>query len=224
MASSIRFVIIGGGLAGAKAVEALRDSGFDGQITLFAEEEHLPYERPPLSKEYLAGKKALTDFTVQNSDWYHDHDVDLRLGARVSAFDPAEHAVALPDGTTVRYEKLLLATGSASRRPPIPGADAEAVHYLRTYDDAVALNSLLSGRVFAGGGGSRVDRPGGGRRCPPAWRRRDRRRDGQTTAGGRARRSGGRSVRQTTSRSRGGLAAAMRRSRRSRRPTAEPPD
>ncbi|MGZ4515838.1 MAG: NAD(P)/FAD-dependent oxidoreductase [Mycobacterium sp.] len=144
MASSIRFVIIGGGLAGAKAVEALRDSGFDGQITLFAEEEHLPYERPPLSKEYLAGKKALTDFTVQNSDWYHDHDVDLRLGARVSAFNPAEHAVALPDGTTVRYEKLLLATGSASRRPPIPGADAEAVHYLRTYDDAVALNSLLT--------------------------------------------------------------------------------
>ncbi len=144
MASSIRFVIIGGGLAGAKAVEALRDSGFDGQITLFAEEEHLPYERPPLSKEYLAGKKALTDFTVQNSDWYHDHDVDLRLGARVSAFNPAEHAVALPDGTIVRYEKLLLATGSASRRPPIPGADAEAVHYLRTYDDAVALNSLLT--------------------------------------------------------------------------------
>ena len=74
MASSIRFVIIGGGLAGAKAVEALRDSGFDGQIILFAEEQHLPYERPPLSKEYLAGKKSLTDFTVQNSDWYHDHE------------------------------------------------------------------------------------------------------------------------------------------------------
>ncbi|KKC06017.1 NAD(P)/FAD-dependent oxidoreductase [Mycobacterium nebraskense] len=144
MARSIRFVIIGGGLAGAKAVEALRDGGFDGQITLFAEEEHLPYERPPLSKEYLAGKKALSDFTVQNSDWYHDHDVDLRLGARVSALNPGEHAVALPDGTTVRYEKLLLATGSASRRPPIPGAGADAVHYLRTYDDAVALNSVLT--------------------------------------------------------------------------------
>lgn len=144
MASSITFVIIGGGLAGAKAVEALRDSGFDGKITLFAEEEHLPYERPPLSKEYLAGKKKLNDFTVQNADWYHDRDVDLRLGVRVSAFDPAEHAVALPDGTTMRYEKLLLATGSASRRLAVAGADADAVHYLRTYDDAVALNSLLT--------------------------------------------------------------------------------
>ncbi|OBB84337.1 NAD(P)/FAD-dependent oxidoreductase [Mycobacterium sp. 852002-30065_SCH5024008] len=144
MASSITFVIIGGGLAGAKAVEALRDRGFDGQLSLFAEEKHLPYERPPLSKEYLAGKKSLTDFTVQNSDWYRDHDVDLRLGSRVSAVNPAEHSVALPDGTTMRYDKLLLAMGSASRRPPIPGSDADAVHYLRTYDDAVSLDSILT--------------------------------------------------------------------------------
>lgn len=144
MAGSTRFVIIGGGLAGAKAVEALRGNGFDGQVTLFADEEHLPYERPPLSKEYLTGKKTLTDFTVQSSDWYRDHDADLRLGARVLAVDPSDHAVALPDGTSVRYDKLLLATGSASRRPPIPGADADGVHYLRTYDDAVALNSVLT--------------------------------------------------------------------------------
>ena len=144
MASSTIFVIIGGGLAGAKAVEALRDNGFDGQIVLFAEEQHLPYERPPLSKEYLAGKKSLTDFTVQNSDWYGDHNVDLRLGSRVSSVDPAEHTVAAPDGTAVHYEKLLLATGSAARRPPIPGAGADAVHYLRTYDDAMALNSVLT--------------------------------------------------------------------------------
>ena len=143
MASSTTFVIVGGGLAGAKAVEALRDSDFDGQIILFAEEEHLPYERPPLSKEYLAGKKTLSDFTVQNSDWYREHDVDLRLAARVSALDPAAHTVGLPDGTTVHYDKLLLATGSASKRPPIPGSDAAGVHYLRTYDDAEALNSVL---------------------------------------------------------------------------------
>jgi 3-phenylpropionate/trans-cinnamate dioxygenase ferredoxin reductase component len=144
MASSTTFVIVGGGLAGAKAVEALRDSGFDGQIILFAEEEHLPYERPPLSKEYLAGKKTLSDFTVQNSDWYRNHHVDLRLAARVSALDPAAHTVGLPDGTTVHYDKLLLATGSASRRPPIPGSDAVGVHYLRTYEDASALNSVLA--------------------------------------------------------------------------------
>ncbi|OCB36936.1 pyridine nucleotide-disulfide oxidoreductase [Mycobacterium malmoense] len=144
MASSITFVIIGGGLAGAKAVEALRDSDFDGRIALFAEEERLPYERPPLSKEYLAGKKSLTDFTVHDSDWYDDHNVDLRLGSRVSAVNAGEHTVALPDGTTVRYDKLLLATGSSSRRPPIPGSDADAVHYLRTYEDAVALNCVLA--------------------------------------------------------------------------------
>jgi 3-phenylpropionate/trans-cinnamate dioxygenase ferredoxin reductase subunit len=144
MANSTTFVIIGGGLAGAKAAEALRDNDFDGHVILFAEEQHLPYERPPLSKEYLAGKKSLSDFTVHNSDWYRDHDVDLRLGSRVTSLDPAAHTVGLPDGTTVAYDKLLLATGSASRRPPIPGSDADGVHYLRTYDDAAALNSVLT--------------------------------------------------------------------------------
>ncbi|HWS91956.1 MAG TPA: FAD-dependent oxidoreductase [Mycobacterium sp.] len=150
MASSTTFVIVGGGLAGAKAVEALRDNNFDGHIILFAEEPYLPYERPPLSKEYLAGKKSLADFTVDNSDWYRDRHVDLRLNSRVASLDSAAHAVGLPDGTTVAYDKLLLATGSASRRPPIPGSDADGVHYLRTYDDAVALNSvLIEGRSLA---------------------------------------------------------------------------
>jgi 3-phenylpropionate/trans-cinnamate dioxygenase ferredoxin reductase subunit len=144
MAGSNTFVIVGGGLAGAKAVEALRDNDFDGDITLFAAEEHLPYERPPLSKEYLAGKKSLSDFTVQNSDWYRDHNVDLRFASRVSSLDPAAHTVGLPDGTIAPYDKLLLATGSASRRPPIPGSDADGVRYLRTYDDAEALNSVLT--------------------------------------------------------------------------------
>ena len=144
MANSTTFVIIGGGLAGAKAAEALRNNDFDGNVILFAEERHLPYERPPLSKEYLAGKKSLSDFTVQNSDWYRDHNVELRLGSRVTSLDPAAHTVGLPDGTAVTYDKLLLATGSASRRPPIPGSDADGVHYLRTYDDAAALNSVLT--------------------------------------------------------------------------------
>ncbi len=144
MAESTTFVIVGGGLAGAKAVEALRDKGFDGTIILFADEAHLPYERPPLSKEFLAGKKSLDDFTVQNSDWYRDNGVDLRLGTRVSSVDAAGHTVGLPDGTTVSYDKLLLATGSAARHPPIPGSDADGIRYLRTYDDAAALNSVLT--------------------------------------------------------------------------------
>lgn len=143
MATSTTFVIVGGGLAGAKAVEALRDSDFDGQIILFAEESRLPYERPPLSKEYLAGKKTLADFTVHNSDWYVDRHVDLRLGSPISRVDPGGHTVALGDGTTVHYDKLLLATGSASRRPPIPGAQADGVYYLRSYEDAELLDAVL---------------------------------------------------------------------------------
>ncbi|WAC94023.1 NAD(P)/FAD-dependent oxidoreductase [Mycobacterium sp. Aquia_213] len=144
MAGSTTFVIVGGGLAGAKAVEALRDNGFDGHIILFADEAWLPYERPPLSKEYLAGKKSLTDFTVHNSDWYFDQKVDLRLGTPVSSLDTAAHSVGLRDGSIAHYDKLLLATGSASRRPPIPGSDADGVHYLRSYDDAERLNSVLT--------------------------------------------------------------------------------
>jgi 3-phenylpropionate/trans-cinnamate dioxygenase ferredoxin reductase subunit len=144
MASSTTFVIAGGGLAGAKAAEALRDKGFGGHVVLVAEEGHLPYERPPLSKEFLAGKKTLTDFTVHDSAWYTDHDIDLRLGARVVALDAAAHSVGLGDDTTVAYDKLLLATGSRSRRLPIPGSDAAGVHYLRTFEDASALNSVLA--------------------------------------------------------------------------------
>jgi 3-phenylpropionate/trans-cinnamate dioxygenase ferredoxin reductase subunit len=143
MAGSSTFVIVGGGLAGAKAAEALRDKGFDSHIVLFCEEQHLPYERPPLSKEFLAGKKSLSDFTVHDDSWYRDRDVDLRLGTRVSSLDPDAHSVELSDGTTVGYDKLLLAAGSRSRRLPIPGSDAGGVRYLRTFDDASALNSVL---------------------------------------------------------------------------------
>ena len=144
MTTSSTFAIVGGGLAGAKAAEALRDKDFDGHVVLFAAEEHLPYERPPLSKEFLLGKKQLADFTAATSAWYRDHHIELQLGTEVSAIDPAAHTVSLPDGTTVSYDKLLLATGSTPRRPPIPGADADGVHYLRTIDDAQALNALLA--------------------------------------------------------------------------------
>jgi 3-phenylpropionate/trans-cinnamate dioxygenase ferredoxin reductase subunit len=143
MTSSSTFIIVGGGLAGAKAAEALRDNDFEGTVVVFGAEDHLPYERPPLSKEYLAGKKALADFTVDPADWYREHDVDLRLGTTVTTIDRGSHTVGFADGVE-HYDKLLLATGSSSRRPPIPGADAEGVHYLRTVDDAAALLSTLT--------------------------------------------------------------------------------
>ena len=144
MTSSSTIAIVGGGLAGAKAAEALRDKDFDGHVVLFAAEEHLPYERPPLSKDFLLGKKQLEDFTAAPSAWYRDHHVELQLGTEVTAIDPGAHTVSLPDGATVSYDKLLLATGSTPRRPPIPGADAAGVYYLRTVDDAQTLNSLLT--------------------------------------------------------------------------------
>lgn len=137
------FVIIGGGLAGAKAAEALRDNDFDGSIILFGTESALPYERPPLSKDYLLGKATPSDFTVQDADWYREHDVELRLGTEVSTIDTAAHAVAFDQGRHEHYDKLLLATGSRPRRLDIPGVDADGVHLLRTIADADALLSAL---------------------------------------------------------------------------------
>ncbi|MGE2692724.1 NAD(P)/FAD-dependent oxidoreductase [Mycolicibacterium pulveris] len=147
MTTSSTIVIVGGGLAAAKAAEALRDKDFDGHIVLFTAEEQLPYERPPLSKDYLAGKKTLSDFTVASAAWYRDHHVEVQLGTEVTGIDPGAHTVSLPDGDPVRYDKLLLATGSRPRKPPIPGADSSGVHYLRTIDDAEALKSTLKDGV-----------------------------------------------------------------------------
>ena len=144
MSTNRRFVIVGGGLAGAKIAEALRDRDFDGEITVLSEEDHLPYERPPLSKEFFAGKKTLPEFTVHDGEWFRDHRVDLRPGTTATAIDTAAHTVSLPDGSTISYDKLALATGSRSRRLDIPGSDAEGVHYVRTVDQAAALLRTLS--------------------------------------------------------------------------------
>jgi 3-phenylpropionate/trans-cinnamate dioxygenase ferredoxin reductase component len=136
-------VIIGGGLGGAKAAEALREKGFDGKVLLLADEEYLPYERPPLSKDYLAGKKSLSDFTVHDSEWYRENKIDLRTDTEAVAIDPTARTVTLSDDTTVGYDKLLLATGSRPRWLSIPGADSTGVHYLRKFDDASNLNTAL---------------------------------------------------------------------------------
>jgi NADPH-dependent 2,4-dienoyl-CoA reductase/sulfur reductase-like enzyme len=143
MAGEKTFVIVGAGLAGAKVAEELRARDFPGHVVLIGTEEHLPYERPPLSKEYFAGDKRLLDFTVQRGDWYRDHRVDLRLGTTVTAIDPVAHTVTLPDGSTVHYDKLALATGSRSRRLPLPGVDASGVHVLRTVSEADDLLAAI---------------------------------------------------------------------------------
>ena len=143
MADSRTFVIVGGGLGGAKAAEALREKGFDGKVVLIAAEEHLPYERPPLSKDFLAGKKSLGDFTVHDSDWYRQNKIELRTSTEALSIDPTEHTVTLSDDTSLHYDKLLLATGARSRWLEIPGAESTGVHYLRTFDDASNLDTTL---------------------------------------------------------------------------------
>ncbi len=140
------FVIVGAGLAGAKAAEILRDKGFDGKIILFGSEDHLPYERPPLSKDYMAGDKSLADFTMHPAEWYREHDIDLRLGTGVQIIDTGGHSVGFDDGHHEHYDKLLLATGSRARHLDVPGADADGVHVLRTVDHAAALLSALTER------------------------------------------------------------------------------
>lgn len=146
MSSNQHFVVIGGGLGGAKLAEALRANDFDGHVTLVAAEEELPYERPPLSKQHLAGTQQLPDFTVDQAAWYRDHNIDLRLGTTATAFDPAARTVTLPDGSTLSYDKLALATGSRPRTLPIPGADAPNVYTLRTIGDSDVLAEVLRSR------------------------------------------------------------------------------
>jgi 3-phenylpropionate/trans-cinnamate dioxygenase ferredoxin reductase subunit len=144
------YVIVGGGLAGAKAAEALRAQGYQGQVVLVGTETYLPYERPPLSKDYLAGKAELDGFTVHPASWYEQNRIDLRLGVSATAIDRTAHRVDLSDGTSVDYTKLLLATGSTPRTLPIAGA--ERAHYLRTVDDSKRLRAAGTRWVVIGAG------------------------------------------------------------------------
>jgi 3-phenylpropionate/trans-cinnamate dioxygenase ferredoxin reductase component len=138
------FVIVGGGLAGAKAAQTLRDEGFDGRVVLLGEEDVVPYERPPLSKDYLRGDAGRDAIWAQEEGWYDAHDVELRTGAHVAEVVPSSSEVVLDGGERIGYDQLLLATGSAAKRIPIPGAELEGVHVLRTVADSDALREALA--------------------------------------------------------------------------------
>jgi 3-phenylpropionate/trans-cinnamate dioxygenase ferredoxin reductase subunit len=136
------FVIVGAALAGAKAAEALRDEGFTGRVLLVGEETERPYERPPLSKGYLQGQQPREKAYVHEPGWYDERGVELMLGRRVTELDPALHTVVL-GSEPLRYDKLLLATGSRVRTLDVPGNDAEGIHYLRTAEQSDRLLAAL---------------------------------------------------------------------------------
>ncbi|MHB9861890.1 NAD(P)/FAD-dependent oxidoreductase [Streptomyces sp. YIM S03343] len=138
------FVIVGGGLAGAKAAETLRAEGFSGRVILICDERDHPYERPPLSKGYLLGKEARDSVYVHELAWYARNDIELHLGQTVAAVDRSARTVRFGDGTIVRYDKLLIATGSEPRRLDIPGTDLVGVHHLRRLAHAERLKSVLA--------------------------------------------------------------------------------
>jgi 3-phenylpropionate/trans-cinnamate dioxygenase ferredoxin reductase subunit len=148
-------VIIGAGLAGAKAAEALRDEGFDGRIVLIGAEPELPYERPPLSKEYLRGEAPREKARVHEPGFYEAHGIDLLTGITAERIDVHGRRVELSVGDELRYDRLLIATGSEPRRLRLPGADLDGVHYLRDLADADALAARLraGGRLVVIGAG-----------------------------------------------------------------------
>src|SRR5579872_4081913 len=124
-------VIVGAGLAGAKAAETLRAEGYDGPVVLIGDETDRPYERPPLSKDYLMGKAERESIFVHPETWYAEHAVELQLGTTVTTIDRASHEVVLGDGSRFGYGKLLLTTGSSPRRLQVPGGNQDGVRYLR---------------------------------------------------------------------------------------------
>ncbi len=141
MTANSAYVIVGAGLAGAKAAETLREEGFAGQLVLVGDEMERPYERPPLSKDYLMGKAERESIYVHPAEWYAEHDVDLRLGSAVTAIDRDAHTVTLADGDRIGYAKLLLTTGSSPRRLQVPGGGLRGVYYLRTAADSDAIKA-----------------------------------------------------------------------------------
>jgi 3-phenylpropionate/trans-cinnamate dioxygenase ferredoxin reductase component len=149
------FVIVGAGLAGAKAAETLREEGYDGRLVLLGAEPERPYERPPLSKEYLRGETDREQAYVHEAAFYDEHGIELRSGEHVVRLDPGRRELTLQSDEQLAYDRLLLTTGSAPRRLSVPGSELEGVHYLRTLGDSDALRARLDagGRLVVVGAG-----------------------------------------------------------------------
>jgi 3-phenylpropionate/trans-cinnamate dioxygenase ferredoxin reductase subunit len=152
---SATFIVVGAGQAGATAIESLRREGYDGRLVLVGAEGDLPYQRPPLSKKFLAGELAAERLLIKPASFYASARVELELGRRAIAIDRAARALVLDDGRELHYDRLLLATGAAPRRVAVPGETLDGVHYLRTRADVEAIRAAFpaSGRLVVIGAG-----------------------------------------------------------------------
>jgi|SRR5215210_712776 len=138
------FVIVGAGLAGGGAATTLREEGFDGRVVLIGAEPRPPYERPPLSKEYLRGESPFEQALFRPPDFYGENDIETRFGVRLTRVDATEKVVDLDDEESVPYDALLVATGARNRRIPIPGLDLEGIYDLRTVADCDRIRAEIS--------------------------------------------------------------------------------
>ncbi len=141
---STKYLLIGGGLASSQAAKQIRASDPEGGITLVSEEPHPPYDRPPLSKEFLRGEKTAAELFYDPEQRLRDQRIDLALGVKVVGLDPSRKTATLSNGETVAFEKALIATGGRPVQLKTPGADLPGVHYLRTLEDSAAIASAAA--------------------------------------------------------------------------------
>ena len=148
-------VIIGAGHAAGQAAASLRQAKFEGSITIIGDEAHVPYQRPPLSKQYLAGTQVADKVYLRAEKFYADNDIQLMLDTRATQIDPGTKTINLDNGETIAYEKLLISTGSRPRKLSIEGSDLSGIHYLRTMDDVDGIRADVkpgANLVIVGGG------------------------------------------------------------------------
>jgi 3-phenylpropionate/trans-cinnamate dioxygenase ferredoxin reductase subunit len=150
-----RLVVVGGGPAALEAARAYREGGANGEVVLVSADEYLPYNRPPLSKDFLRGESEEDVLPLEDGGFYRHHDIEVRLGTRAQALDTGRQVVTLSDGETLSYGRCILATGASPRPLPVPVAEGSGVHYLRSREQAREVRmaaAAASSAVVVGSG------------------------------------------------------------------------